>query len=277
MRSPAARATTPLWAWPTVLSLDAPLLGVLWQRLFARVLEVPLLPQHVWLLAASIWLAYSADRWLDALRLEPTLCTFRHRFYHEHRQAVLWVWLSVLVTSVGTALGTLSSSELRWGTLLLVGVGLYLLCTRCCRRVFYTLPKEIQIGALFGAGVALFLGETALAAILPLGLFAGLCTLNCLSIALWEAPIDRAQGHVSWLQHRPYTARLLLPALLSLAGLSLGFAARFHDSSALCGAIALGALALAGLHLAARGLSLPLLRVLGDAVLLSPLLFLWLL
>ncbi len=57
---------TRLWLWPNLLSLDAPIVAVLWQILFARCFQVPVDALAALLLLLTVWLIYAADRTLDA-------------------------------------------------------------------------------------------------------------------------------------------------------------------------------------------------------------------
>ena len=54
------------WAWLHLLSLDAPLVAVLWQLLFTKALRVHLPPVVTLVTALAIWLIYVADRILDS-------------------------------------------------------------------------------------------------------------------------------------------------------------------------------------------------------------------
>ena len=56
------------WIWANVLSLDAPLVAVMWQALLARVLNVRLYALEPVVLALSVWLLYVVDHVFDAMR-----------------------------------------------------------------------------------------------------------------------------------------------------------------------------------------------------------------
>jgi hypothetical protein len=85
------------WQWPTVLSLDAPVVALLWQWLLGRVAGVePGWPQG-FVLGTSVWLAYAADRWIEGWRLDPgQIQTQRHDFYQRWRWPLCFVWCAVL-------------------------------------------------------------------------------------------------------------------------------------------------------------------------------------
>ena len=87
-----------IWLWPNLLSLDAPLVALLWQILFIRCFHAggPASSSVLTsaLLVSVVWLIYAADRALDAWRgsgLRP-----RHEFYRRHWRTVLPVWIVVL-------------------------------------------------------------------------------------------------------------------------------------------------------------------------------------
>jgi hypothetical protein len=75
----------PIWLWMNLLSLDAPLVALVWQDFLARCYPALLLPQGRLVLGLTVWAIYIADRLLDvrgfAAEDEPRL----HRFYREHR------------------------------------------------------------------------------------------------------------------------------------------------------------------------------------------------
>src|SRR5580658_7946163 len=92
------------WQWPTVLSLDAPAVALLWQWLLGWIAAVPLPAPRAFVLGASVWLAYSADRWIEGWRLSPErIRTKRHYFYQRWRWPVAAVWLLVFAADLRAA------------------------------------------------------------------------------------------------------------------------------------------------------------------------------
>ena len=268
---------TKLWEWPTVLSLDAPLIAVLWQALFAQVFGVSLAWYHVFLLAAPVWLVYSADRLFDGWQRHPEGAqTRRHRFYIVYRKEVVGVWLAVLIASLLAALLTLRPVELLGGFLVLSATLGYLARLHLSPGTKLIVPKEVQVALLFGAGVALFLVPLGAPwrILSPLVLFTLLCALNCAFISHWEAATD-TQQHLSLLRYS-HLERRLLHVALTLMCVSLLFTFTFSGAAPLYGAVAGSALAL--FELERTHLGPAALRVLGDAALLTPapLLLFWL-
>src|SRR5512140_3956356 len=85
------------WLWPNLLSLDAPIVALLWQLLFVRCFHGSLGTLPAALLAVAVWLIYVADRTLDAWRGMPgTAEQPRHQFYRRHWRAVLPIWIAAL-------------------------------------------------------------------------------------------------------------------------------------------------------------------------------------
>ncbi len=81
-----ARPRTPWWLWPNVLSLDAPLVAVLWQEALGRAHHVRLLPGCDLALGLAVWLIYIVDRTLDGFTAAPDQqLSVRHAFYRRHR------------------------------------------------------------------------------------------------------------------------------------------------------------------------------------------------
>lgn len=117
------------WLWFNVLSLDAPIVAVLWQEALARTHRIHLLPgSHVTLFLA-VWLIYLIDRTLDSFApAESHRLTARHRFYRRNR----WLFLSLAIPAaslllLNLAMTTIPGAVMLRGALLAFLVGIYLL------------------------------------------------------------------------------------------------------------------------------------------------------
>lgn len=202
MQSSAADPT-PWWQWPTVLSLDAPAVVVLWQVLIARSASVETRAPEMAVLGGSVWLAYAADRWIEGWRLTPAnIRTRRHRFYQERRWPIAVAWIAVLCADIGVAFLQLGPAELGAGALVLVPAAAYIFSHQLIHRnTRRRPPKEACVAALLGAGAVVFTfgrpGANLSAMVLPLILFVLLCFSNCALISVWENDVDRAQGQTS--------------------------------------------------------------------------------
>lgn len=211
------------WQWPTVLSLDAPLVALAWQEAFGRAADVRLGAAPRFVLGASVWLSYAGDRWFEGWRLAPeAVRTPRHHAYQRWRWAVFLLGWAVIGADLFAAYRFLSPRDLRFGYWLLAAVLAYL-----AARFFFghrgaQPPKELGIALLFGGGCSLFILSADPASLgriaVPLGLFMALCFANCALISLWEEHIDRDHGQVSFHRQFPAVGRLGRVMPWALAG-----------------------------------------------------------
>ncbi len=267
------------WQWPTVLSLDAPVVALLWQWLFAGAAGVALVPAARFVLAASVWLSYVGDRWIEGWRLAPArIRTVRHAFYQRWRWPIAGLGAVVLAADLAEAEHGLAPPDLIGGIVLLGAVLAYLLSHQLLHRhQRWRLPKEACVALLLTAGTALFVLAADPAAGRPLAgllaLFAGLCLANCALISVWEREVDRSHGEVSLVgQFRRATAfARALPWLLALlaGGYSLAGPAGLRSGAACAtaSALLLGTVDRLEARLGRRAA-----RVLADVVLMTPLL-----
>ena len=277
------------WQWFTILSLDAVSVSLTWQWWFARGLHVHSRPPEIIVLGASVWLAYTADRWIEAVRL-PTieLQTQRHRFAARWRWPIMIVWLIFFAADVTLAFTGLSARELETGFLLLAAVAAYLLSHQLYHRHHPgRLPKEICVAVLITAGALLFPALTSGGALISLVLvalhFLALCLVNCLLISRWERDIDVAQGQQSLaLEPQLRHAFRLVPVLPWLLALESGALALRPPSNGFADllwshhfflSIAMSAALLGVVDRREKHTGWQPARVLADVVLLTPLLF----
>lgn len=106
---PAAGDHIPWWLWPQVLSLDAPLVAVLWGAALAKSHYLHLPAAFLEALGLAAWLIYLVDRVADD-EPQTRLPSARHRFCQRHRRIVwpvivaagAWlVWLVLARLPVG--------------------------------------------------------------------------------------------------------------------------------------------------------------------------------
>ena len=246
-----------IWLWPNLLSLDAPLVAVLWQILFIRCFHGPgqpptkIIPSV--LLVCVVWLIYAADRTLDAWRgssLRP-----RHEFYLRHWRALLPVWIAVLLATAWLAWASLPVELFERGAWLLAAVLVYFGIVHCSGLNW---PKEAAVAAIFGLGVSLASWTRVESSydIFTVILFACLCWINCTAISAWEE-------NSGW-------PTAILAACVGLAAIAV----LHRHRPVLAGAEAASAIAFVMLDRSRLRLSPDALRVLADVALLSPVLFL---
>jgi len=276
---PAATKTTPLWLWPTLLSLDAPAIATSWSLILARSFHVHLGGAPLAALGFWVWLLYAGDRILDGLREPPPAFeTRRHRFYRINRRPALIGAAIVAATALSISLGWLEPATRRAGFELALWVAAYFAVTHLAfpaGRAFW--PKELFVAILFAAGVCLplwsLLDANRLRLAGPFVLLAAVFWLNALGIDCWENAPDR----VSRTRIRSRTSRALAVRLgPSAMGLAIVAALVGFDSplAPIYFAITISALVLMVLELNAARLRAEALRVMADAALLTPLLFL---
>jgi hypothetical protein len=193
--------TVPWWLWPNVLSLDAPLVALVWHAAGAQAFAVPFSGLTAWLLVSSVWMIYALDRLLDG-RGGPgkTPETQRHAFHRRHQRGFAACLGGGLILNAVLLLWV-DAPLLRFGVGLLVASGGYGLMVHCLRRSW--LPKELVCGGVFSVGV---MGSLPIESF-PWGgvsLFAVLCTANCLVIACGEVGIDRRSDALAGPQRWPW-------------------------------------------------------------------------
>ncbi|ODS54656.1 MAG: hypothetical protein ABS36_10830 [Acidobacteria bacterium SCN 69-37] len=262
------------WQWPTILSLDAPVILLAWQALAAHATGVPLgwAPRVV--LAVSVWLAYMADRWIEAWRLPASaVATPRHRFHQRWRWPIATVAAAAFVADIVTAVVALDADDVIAGLWLALAAGAYVVSHQWLHRhAPWRAPKELVIALLLAAGVWLFVRAGTPAVLWPtLGLFALLCLTNTSLISRWEIEIDRRQGQSSlalgsgrarrWITGLPWVTALTAVVVAGTGGPS----AQIVGACALASALILGAV-----DLVEPRIDWPLARVCSDAALLTP-------
>lgn len=274
---PSVEDRPPWWLWPTILSLDAPAVVLLWQWLIARsVAQVPSAAEAA-VLASSVWLAYAADRWIEGWRLSPgAIRTHRHRFHQRWRWPIAAAWAAVLGLDLTLALCALPRVAIAGGLVVLVPVIAYILSHQFVHRDrSWRPPKEACVAALLGAGSVVFVagrpGVSPGGLAVPLALFALLCFSNCALISVWEDEVDRSHGQTSLALQFVRAAELSrrLPWIIAAASLvAWVFVPRAEGPAAACAAASGLLLGLVDRMEARAGRVLA--RVLADVALMTP-------
>ncbi|HEY2800265.1 MAG TPA: hypothetical protein VGI85_06705 [Chthoniobacterales bacterium] len=265
--------------WLNLLCLDAPIVAVAWQWLFARSFGAHLGWSLRALLFLTAWLIYLGDRFADTIRLPATAPrSQRHRFCQEH-MAAWWIAIVVIfVVDTSLALRSLDLQMLILGATLATVCALYLFFNHLLGGRWRPIPmKEKAVGVLFAAGTTLaVVGELpglTISFAFAVVLFAILCTLNCLCIASWERDLDTAQGKTSLLTGWPAVARFLRPLGFFLGIVALVLALAWRFAAPLWLSLAVSAFLLVWLE-SAHSLPRDNRTALADLVLLTPLLVL---
>ena len=268
--------------WLNLVCLDAPLVAIAWQWLFARYLNVSV---SVWAREAlflTAWLIYLVDRFADALSLQTNFPrSARQQFCLRHKK--LWLGLIAVVGLVDAAIVLLRlNSDVLISGLCLSGIAaVYLAINHAFSEVWEIIPlKEITIGFLFSAGTLLLLisnfavipstvGRSS--ALLAMLLFAILCSLNCMSIAVWERDLDRDQRKHSIATRCPGVGVPIRVFCILVAVAALLLAAATPSLFPIAMSLSAGATLLAILHFISVGRDER--TALADLVLLTPVAF----
>lgn len=229
------------------MSLDAPVIALVWQEAFARAFGAPVSWAERAVLFLVVWSVYAADHVADGLRLgAPEQAAARHQFALRR-----WRTLSVLVAMAGlgaVAAACLVPPRVIAGGAIIAGcVAVYFVWNQFAgERWGRQWAKEITVGAVFAAGCALapMAARPAWEAVGPVVVFALVCMANCLLIARLERERDIQRGESSLaVRLQPHTRpariiaamagvaamalipawlRLAIPLLLSAAGIWCG-------------------------------------------------------
>jgi hypothetical protein len=197
------RCRIPLWLYPNLLSLDAPLVAVLWLWVFAQMWRADYLPIPAYIvLGLAVWAVYIFDRLFDAsLRSgAPEMLEERHRFHLKHKRKFMACGILV---AVGALLLTLVALPIQIFSYAVFG-GVLVLAFFVLSIFSSQKRGEIEYGKNIIAGLAFAYG-TALAAhvyvpildssgirFLDLAMtrevivFGVLCIVNITAIDVWE-------------------------------------------------------------------------------------------
>jgi len=263
------RDAPPVWLWPNVLSLDAPVVALVWQAFLAQRYELPLrLPGRI-ALFLTVWSIYIADRLLDVRRPAVGAEPARHRFYRRHRKLAMGLLAALLLADLAIAVLWLRPAVLLNGLVPLAAVLLYLIALNLSHR---QIAKELVVAFVFTTGTFLVAwtndSASPVTLLAPAAAFLLLCLANLTGIETWEGEELRAGSAPPHVTTRALVraARVWVP-LLAAASL-----VKARDPWYL--AITISAAAITGLLYAGRRISAEASRVLVDAAMLAPVFFL---
>lgn len=267
----------PPWLWPNLLGLDAPAVAVAWQWLFARVFGAELPAVFHLILGLSVWCVYLADRLYDSTRA-PSIGsqTDRLAFTQRHFTALVCIALTAGVANLFLIIRYVPRPLILSGLITagLLGV-YYLIRLKGTARLASALPREILCGMIFGLGCVIaphaFLANSGWDYVFATILLGLVCSANCILISVWEKEEDIACNarSIATSPSRliPHLAKALTGLILLAATMASIGSWQIHL------AVCLSTLSLGMMLHFEKHLSQRTLRVLADAVLLSPLLF----
>lgn len=115
--SPASEKV-PLWLWPHLLSLEAPLVAMAWTAGLAHLHRVPAMPGVLPGLGLCAWIIYVLDRLMDTRGKTDAQLGVRHRFHRRHRLAFLAAVLAGICLAIRLGLWIVPA-DLMWQCALL--------------------------------------------------------------------------------------------------------------------------------------------------------------
>jgi hypothetical protein len=246
----------PIWLWMNLLSLDAPLVALVWQDFLARCYPTLLLPAGRCVLGLTVWAIYIADRLLDVRGVAADGEPRHHRFYREHRRAWGAVLAAVIAADLLVTILWLRPAVFVHG-LAVAGASIVYLSVFTgsgSRLVFW---KKSFAAILFSAGVFVVASVNTPGSTYPLlwpgAVFTAVCAGNLVLIDRWK---------------RQHSTMAACAALFSFAVLcALVGQSRWYV------AVALSSAGLAAIARWTRRFSIEARRVLADVALFTPLLF----
>lgn len=269
----------PLWLYPNLLSLDAPLVAVAWLHVFATTWRQYLPWEFYASLGLAVWAIYASDRLLDvSLQGQPGgNLKARHEFHRKHRKPFRIAILAAVAAAVGLAVTTMPSTiyiHLLLGGVLVAGFfGLSMLSSQSPDEVPHL--KNVLAGLTFAFGTSMSAhiyrgyGIDDLLTSREFLSFAVLCVLNISAIDLWEHASRAADIEIKASDELSLTLPLAV-----LGAAALGFAALDGNQAVrpFFYAILTGAALLHVLNRNRTRFSIDALRVLADVALLVPVL-----
>jgi hypothetical protein len=210
--------------WLNLVCLDAPLVAIVWQELFARAFNASVSGADRSALFLTAWWIYLADRVVDSLTMrEPPPARARADFSRRHLPFLICLAHIVAIADVVVIATSLTAEVFRRGLVVGAVAMVYLLLNLRLSRLWRTLPlKEFIIGFLFALGTVLSISGARFSSsfFLSFLLFACLCALNCLSIAFWEREIDLIQKRDSFATKFPGAVGVIWLGCVSIMALA---------------------------------------------------------
>jgi 4-hydroxybenzoate polyprenyltransferase len=255
------------------LSIDVMLGSVCGALMFAKMLQVTLLPYGIAALALSVWIIYTTDHLIDAKDVTGSASTTRHRFHQQHFKILLMMLLAA-IGAVVVLLFFIRVQVLHGGLLLMGAVSLYLLLHR-----YLKIPKEILISMLYTCGVLLpsFMVTTLSWQALPLAsiiMFMLSALANLLVFSWYDYEKDKQDGFKSMAITLGKGSTQMIVWLIGLTSIFLCWLAK--DSTAALLIFAMIALQVVLISAPLFFVKQERYRLVGDAAFMLPLLYLFL-
>jgi hypothetical protein len=137
------------YSFVNILSLDIAAGAVVSALFFSKILSVHILPYGLAALALTVWIIYTTDHLRDAMVIENTASSERHRFHQKYfRQLLVFLLIAIALDLVLILYAR--KPVFRWGVNLGSIVFIYLVVQR-----YLKILKETLIAILYTIGVLL--------------------------------------------------------------------------------------------------------------------------
>ena len=266
-------------AWPNLIGLDSPIVAVCWQAMFAKISGIDL-PWFIHLiLGLSTWCIYLVDRIIDVIRARQEATTSRHCFTQRHLRKLISILIIISICNLAMIIRFLPHKLLITGIITLGLIAIYYLIrlTRL-KNIITLIPREVMCGMLFALGCAIaphayattpWINTPTL--FIPVIMFGMVCSASCILSSIWEKEADAITADSSIITTHSHFIPHLASTLTCLTAVTLTLSCILHWQAFLSITVSAILLRLA-LHHQNRISSMNR-RVLADAVLLSPLIF----
>ena len=273
----------PYWLIPNLISLDAPIVALVWAWIFSETWRVQWVDQKVfYVLPSIVWMIYILDRFIDnhTSKGERAKFSSRHAYHHEH-----WGKLKLLLFSLGgfsAAMILMLPKGIFWHVIpiiVLVCVYFFIALFEGQGSARSNLFKNTIAGYTFSYGVAMgiyFFRPSVYSIELiwnkEMFLFGVLCICNITAIDFWEASRASKEREIKGYYEFMLTVPLflLVTGSLCLAVVGDNYARPFYITVMLSA----GLLQLVNRY--RSRFSLDALRALDDAALIAPAPVFWL-
>jgi len=179
-----------------ILSLDVAAGAMICSSFFARITTVEILPQGLASLGLTVWIIYTADHLLDAMKLKHEAATERHRFHQRHFKLLAFLLVMVILVDL-TQIYFIRSIVFVSGLGLTFFVGVYFIIQR---QVAFL--KEFLGTLLYTGGVLLIPyslnNQWNLQVILLIVQFGIIVWINLLLFSWIDKPKDEKDKHRSF-------------------------------------------------------------------------------
>lgn len=184
------------------LSIDVALGSVTMSWLFSKANEIQV-PLAVYLvLGVAVWLAYTFDHLLDAIKIKNKAKTARHRFHQENFKTLIISWIAILAAGFFIAIVYLPLQTWKWGSAVVFFIIAHFVFVHFFGSVRSKwVLKEVGVAWCYAAGVVVgplsFLDTLSWMQPLSFLFLFTIAFFNLVMFSFFEYKSDVRQGHAS--------------------------------------------------------------------------------